>query len=71
MTACPVCKSSDVRVGWPEGSLVMPVNGKRVRSAERNGVLVPLTCKKCGHQWTIRYLPPNTEGERMDAEARA
>ena len=56
MTACPSCKSEDVRVGWPLG-----------RNAA--GLLVPLTCKKCGHTWSEPYLPPPTEGERMDAEA--
>lgn len=57
MTACPSCRSEDVRVGWPEG-----------RNAA--GPLVPLTCKNCGHKWSEPYPSPPTEGERADKDAK-
>jgi hypothetical protein len=66
MTACPTCGSEKIRAGWPEASMTMLVDPKRALYAKRNGLLVPLTCKKCGHRWSISYLPPATEGELAD-----
>ena len=70
MTACPVCGSEDVRVRWPEGQTARRepciIGGVKLDSL---ALLVPLTCKKCSHKWSVRYLPPKTEGERLDQEA--
>jgi len=57
---CPVCRSEDVRVGWPIGQ----AEAGRFTCP----LIVPVTCKKCGHEWKMNYLPPPTEGERADRE---
>ena len=70
MTTCPACKSKAVRVGWPEGRNLVAFRepGCPISFAPNAELLVPLTCKKCGHKWSVPYLPPKTEGERRDQE---
>ena len=70
MTACPICKSEDVRVGWPEERVrVMECKVTwREPAVMRQGLLVPLACRACGHKWSIRSLPLPTAGELADKE---
>ena len=69
MTACPACHSEDVRAGWPENIPEKVASPAFVRSCWSCALVLPLTCKKCGHEWSVRYLPPQIEGERLDQEA--